>query len=151
MLTAAMKSCLSLLLLIAAPAAAQATGDAPQSYRLSQAEIDATVAAASYRAESAALLPTRQVPAAPLALPHLPPAGDLPLVSDRKPHGVAGFAVDSQGGYALFSSTAVPIGEESYASFSFSYSRMPGYNLGPYGGNYSLYDSQLPIRQRDRF
>jgi hypothetical protein len=119
---------LLLPLLAAAPALAE-----PQAYRLSQAEIDATLAAASYRPETSSLLPQAMTP--PMSLPHLPPAGDLPPLIDRTPHGVAGIAVSSDGGFALFSSTAVPIGQESMASFSFSYSRMPGYGYGylPYG------------------
>jgi hypothetical protein len=121
-----------LSLLAAGPALAE-----PQAYRLSQAEIDATIAAASYRHETPALLPPLQATpllATPLSLPNLPPAGDLPMTPDRKAHGTAGFAVSSDGGFALFGSTAVPIGETSYASFSFSYSRIPqGYFL-PYGG-----------------
>lgn len=114
-------------LLLAGPALAE-----PQAYRLSQAEIDATIAAASYRNETSALLP--QAPLVPLSLPNLPPAGDLPMAPDRKIHGTAGFAVSSDGGFALFSSTAVPIGEESYASFSFSYSRIPERAYLPYNG-----------------
>lgn len=119
---------LLLPLLAAVPALAE-----PQAYRLSQAEIDATIAAASHRAETSSLLP--QVMAPPLSLPNLPPAGDLPVLEDRKPHGVASIAVSSDGGFALFSSTAVPLGENSYASFSFGYSRMPGYGYG-YGNGF---------------
>jgi hypothetical protein len=122
-------------LLGAAPALAE-----PQAYRLSQAEIDATIAAASHRAETSSLLP--QVMAPPLSLPNLPPAGDLPMLEDRKPHGVAGFAVSSDGGFALFGSTAVPIGQDSFASFSFSYSRIPTYGFG-YGYGYAPYSQQL--------
>jgi hypothetical protein len=133
MLTVVVIKRLALLPLLAAgPAIAE-----PQAYRLSQAEIDATIAAASYRHESQALLPPMPATpllATPLSLPNLPPADDFPMAPDRKVHGTAGFAVSSDGGYALFGSAAVPIGETSYASFSFSYSRIPqGYFL-PYGG-----------------
>ena len=55
------------------------------------------------------------------------------MAPDRKVHGTAGFAVSSDGGFALFSSTAVPIGEDSFASFSFSYSRIPESAYLPYG------------------
>lgn len=126
---------LLLPLLSVAPALAE-----PQAYRLSQAEIDATIAAASHRAETSSLLP--QVMAPPLSLPNLPPASDLPLLEDRKPHGVAGFAVSSDGGFALFGSTAVPIGDNSFASFSFSYNRIPTYGYG-FGNGYSPYSQQL--------
>lgn len=132
MLTVAVIKRLALLpLLAAAPVVAE-----PQAYRLSQAEIDATIADASYRNETQALLPMPAAPllATPLSLPNLPPAGDLPVLRDRKVHGTAGIAVSSDGGFALFGSTAVPIGQESFASFSFSYNRIPqGYFL-PYGG-----------------
>ena len=130
---AVMKRLALLPLLIAGPALAE-----PQAYRLSQAEIDATIAAASYRNESPALLPQApllsQTPVAPLSLPNLPPAGELQMAPDRKMHGTAGFAVSSDGGYAVFGSTAVPIGENSFASFSFSYSRIPEQAYLPYNG-----------------
>jgi hypothetical protein len=120
-----MKHLALLPLLATAPALAE-----PQAYRLSQAEIDATVAAASHRPETASLLPP--LLATPLSLPNLPPPGiDVPVSGDRQVHGTAGFAVSSDGGFALFGSTAVPIGQDSFASFSFSYSRIPqGYLLG---------------------
>lgn len=127
------------LLLAATPALAQT-----QAYRLSQAEIDATVAAASYKAETSSLLP--QVAAAPLSLPHLPPAGiDVPVSGDRRVHGTAGFAVSSDGGFALFGSTAVPLGEESWLSLSYSYSRIPNSYLLPYGG---LAGPAIPVVRR---
>jgi hypothetical protein len=132
-----MKSLWLLLALVAVPVSVPAAAAEPQAYRLSQAEIDATIAAASHRPETNALLP-----AAPLSLPNLPPPGSFPLNSDRRVHGEAGFAVSSDGGYALFSSTAVPIGEESFASFSFSYSRIPGYGYG-YGNGYLPFGQQL--------
>ena len=131
-----MKHFALLSLLAAAPALAE-----PQAYRLSQAEIDATVAASSYRPETSSLLP--QVMAPPLSLPNLPPAGDLLPLTDRRPHGVAGIAVSSDGGFALFSSTAVPIGQDSFASFSFSYSRIPTLGYLPYG---QLLPPALPRR-----
>lgn len=124
-----------LFVLAAGPALAE-----PQSYRLSQAEIDATIAAASHRAETSSRLPF--APAAPLSLPNLPPAGAFPMTSDRKIHGAAGISVDSLGGYSVFSSTAVPIGEDSYASFSFNYSRIPGGAYLPYNG-YLLNDPRV--------
>jgi hypothetical protein len=130
-----MKSLWLLLALVTVPASVPAAAAEPQAYRLSQAEIDATIAAASHRPETNALLPL-----APLSLPNLPPPGNFPMTSDRRVHGEAGFAVSSDGGFALFSSTAVPIGQDSFASFSFSYNRIPGYG---YGYGYLPYGQQL--------
>jgi len=135
-----MRKLLILLALTATAAVAAPATAEPQSYRLSQAEIDATVAEASHRPETPALLPPQQG----LFLPNLPAGGSMPSVRDKSPHGVAGFSVSSDGGYSLFSATSVPIGEDSFASFAFSYSRQPGYYYLPYG-------STLPYAARPRY
>jgi len=98
-------------------AALPATGSAGgEVYRLSPAEIEATLDAAAARNAS-------QMP----LLPPLPAAGQVQTsLNDGKPHGNVGMMVGTGGTRAVWGSTVVPLGQNGAAAFSFSTGRWPG-------------------------
>lgn len=117
------------LLLLATPALAE-----PQVYRLTPAQREAAIEQGAERPESVALLPY------PLRVPepgsHLP-AGSLyaddETASDRRPHGEVGMVAGTGGTIGVFGTTTVPLGGDSFASFSFDIGQGRGF-YGPYGG-----------------
>ncbi len=106
--------------------AAQA-GD-PQVYRLSPEEIEATKNAAALQPESAspALLPD---PNRDRVLDNSL-YGDKPQ-RDRRPHGEVGMFAGTGGTRGIYGTVGMPIGDNSYAQFSFE--------NGQYGGGYRGY------------
>lgn len=84
-------------------------------YRLTPAEIEATLDAAAARNAH-----------------QLPPLASLPLstgavaLNDGHPHGEAGMMVGTGGARAVWGSTYVPLGQNGSAAFSFSTGRYPG-------------------------
>lgn len=101
----------------------------PQVYRLSPAQVEAAKAAAALRPESPspALLPPTQLPPALLASPDRDNilgsslyGGDRP---DTKIHGEVGMFIGTGGARGLYGTTAVPLGENGMAQFSFSTSQ----------------------------
>ncbi len=85
-------------------------------YRLSPAEIEATLDAAA----------TRNASQLPL-LPPLPAAGQAQTtLNDGSPHGNVGMMVGTGGTRALWGSTVVPLGQNGAAAFSFQAGRGPG-------------------------
>ena len=85
-------------------------------YRLSPAEIEATLDAAATRNAS-------QMP----PLPPLPAAGQAQTtLNDGKPHGEAGMMIGTGGARAVWGSTVMPLGQNGVAAFSFSTGRWPG-------------------------
>lgn len=137
----------ALALLLSGPAvAADAQPSEPQVYRLSPAERDAAIAAAAQKPESpgGALLPS---PAGEVLKPS--PAGEALKPSperdailgsslygdqkrDNRIHGEVGMFIGTGGARGIYGSTAVPLGENGMAQFSFETSQLPGQNLQPY-------------------
>ena len=99
------------------PDAATANGTAGgEVYRLSPAEIEATLDAAA----------TRNASQLPL-LPPLPAAGQAQTaLNDGRPHGEVGMMLGTGGTRAVWGSTVVPLGQNGVAAFSFSTGRWPG-------------------------
>lgn len=116
----------------------------PQTYRLSDSERDAILAAAE----------AREKPAVPAAIAESTPAGssvltrslypefggavdgvdaDGPLPGDRRPHGEISTFIGSGGAMGLGGSAVVPLGDSGMAAFSFATGRGPRLT-GPYGG-----------------
>lgn len=114
----------ALLLLLAAPLQAQ-----EQVYRLSDAEKQAAIDAAAQRPESNTRLPIVD--------------GVAPGARDSRPRGEVGMMVGTGGNRALWGSTAVPLGENGSAQFSFSTGRFNGLGLGLGDGQYA--DGSFPI------
>ena len=122
---------------------------APQVYRLSPAERDAVIARAAQQPERPALLLTPETgPAGPAGLP--PSAARDAILgnslygerrTDNRPHGEVGMFVGSGGQRGFFGTTAVPLGNNGSAQFSFStgqgdrrlrgYGQPFGYGYGP--------------------
>lgn len=113
---------------VAADAPANAPASAPQVYRLSPAERDAAIAAAALKPESPgrALLPS----------PERDAILGSSLYGDQKHdsgiHGEVGMFIGTGGARGVYGSTAVPLGENGMAQFSFETSQFPGQNLQPY-------------------
>lgn len=82
-------------------------------YRLSPAEIEATLDAAAARHAS--------------QLPVMPPlATTSPLLKDGRTHGEVGMMIGSGGARSFWGNTYVPLGQNGAAAFSFSTGRWPG-------------------------
>lgn len=99
----------------------------PQIYRLSPAERDAAIAAASQRTETDALLPD---PDRDHILGSSLYASDAP----RKPevHGEVGAFIGSGGARGVFGTIGAELGENVFAQFSFEQSRLPAFQYRPY-------------------
>ena len=121
----------SIAAILAGPASAvdaPAVTSAPQVYRLSPAERDAAIAAAALKPESpgGALLPS----------PERDAILNNSLYGDQKRdtaiHGEVGMFVGTGGARGIYGSTAVPLGQNGMAQFSFESSQFLGQNLQPY-------------------
>ncbi len=128
---AAMAPCLALVALCVSISAVQAQTNVPvpeghnstdgsagaEVYRLTPAEIEATLAMAAARN-------TQSLPALS------PAAGAMPAppaaINDGRPHGEVGMMVGTGGARAVWGSTIVPLGRDGVAAFSFSTGRWPG-------------------------
>lgn len=115
---------LVLIAVTAAPALAE-----PQVYRLSDADRAAAIASASHRPEavSAALLPD---PERDRILGSSLYADGAPR--DNRPHGEVSMFVGTGGAYGIGGSIGAPLGDASFAQFSFHYSRLPTFIPAPY-------------------
>jgi hypothetical protein len=107
-----MKRFILLLALIAAPSLAQ-----EKVYRLSEADKRAAIEDASRRPESNTRLPIVD--------------GRAPGSTDKRVRGEVGMMVGTGGTRAIYGSTAVPLGENGMAQFSFSTGRYNGFGLYP--------------------
>lgn len=122
------------LLLAALAAAAPALADdvEPKTYRLTPAEREAAINAASHRPETAALLPD---PERERILGTSLYGDDSPR--DRKPHGEVSMFVGTGGARGIAGTVGMPIGDSGYGQFSFQQSEFSGrgygYGYGPYG------------------
>lgn len=123
-----MRAALALLLVIAAPAAAE-----QQVYRLSDADRAAAIASAAQRPEAAgnALLPD---PTRDRILGASLYADDAPA-RDGKPHGEIGMFIGSGGARGIFGTIGAPIGDTGFAQFSFDTGRYPAPRYRPYRWN----------------
>ena len=145
-----MRACLIAMFALASPfggAVSATEAAAPQVYRLSPAERDAVIAQAAQQPERPALLLTPETgPAGPAGLP--PSAARDAILgnslygerrTDNRPHGEVGMFVGSGGARGFFGTTAVPLGNNGSAQFSFSTGqgdrRLRGYGQ-PYGYGY---------------
>lgn len=86
-------------------------------YRLTPAEIEATLALAAAR--NAQSLPALSPAAGTLLAPPV-------AINDGRPHGEVGMMVGTGGARAVWGSTIVPLGRDGVAAFSFSTGRWPG-------------------------
>ena len=117
--------------------AADAPASAPQIYRLTPAERDATIAAAALKPElrGGALLPS---PAGESLKPSAERDAILgnslygDTVRDKRLHGEVGMFIGTGGARGIYGSTAVPLGETGMAQFSFESSQFSGRSLQPY-------------------
>ncbi len=107
-----MKRLLPLLALLATPVLAQ-----EQVYRLSEADKAAAIEAAGRQPESNTRLPIVD--------------GRAPGSTDKRVRGEVGMMVGTGGTRAIYGSTAVPLGENGMAQFSFSTGRYNGFGLHP--------------------
>jgi hypothetical protein len=114
---------------------AGSAGAEEQVYRLSDAERAATLAAASHRAESPALLPSRDL--SDLNGPSLYGDGTK---RDRQVHGEVGMTVGTGGTRGFFGTAVVPLSDNATATLSFSQGQGRGFGYGGYGVGYSAYD-----------
>ncbi|MBC7521426.1 MAG: hypothetical protein H7268_10100 [Sandarakinorhabdus sp.] len=144
-----MRACLIAMFALASlsgGAALAAEAAAPQVYRLSPAERDAVIAQAAQQPERPALLLTPETGPA-----GLPPSAARDAIlgnslygerrTDNRPHGEVGIFVGSGGQRGFFGTTAVPLGNNGSAQFSFStgqgdrrlrgYGQPFGYGYGP--------------------
>lgn len=119
-----MKRLLPLLILLAAPAMAQ-----EQVYRLSEAEKQAAIEAASRQPEQTTRLPIV--------------SGRAPGTQDNKPHGEVGMMIGTGGARALWGTTAIPLGENGTAQFSFNTSRFNNFGGGYLPNQYA--DGSFPL------
>ncbi len=129
---------MTLRIIAAAALAALLTGTAAaeeQIYRLSAAEREATIAAASNRAETPALLPAPDL--SDLRGPSLYGDG---VKRDKQVHGEVGMSVGTGGARGFFGTAVVPLGDNATATVSFSQGQGRGFGYGGYGIGYSAYD-----------
>lgn len=104
-----MRRLLPLLALMATPILAQ-----EQVYRLSEADKQAAINAAAQKPETTTRLPIVD--------------GRAPDTQDNRPHGEVGMMIGTGGTRAIWGTTAVPLGQNGTAQFSFSTGRYPGFN-----------------------
>ena len=127
-----MRACLIIVaVLLAGPVLAAE----PEVYRLTPEQKEAAINSASRQPERAA----------PLLMPNPEPgsAGLLPSAerdailgnslygerrTDKKVHGEVGMFIGSGGARGIYGTTAMPLGENGVASFSFEHSRLPSWN-----------------------
>jgi hypothetical protein len=148
---AVMRACLIAMFALASlsgGAVLAAETAAPQVYRLSPAERDAVIAQAAQQPERPALLlaPEADAAASAAGAPGLPPSAARDAILgnslygerriDNRPHGEVGMFVGSGGARGFFGTTAVPLGNNGSAQFSFSTGqgdrRLRGFGA-PYG------------------
>ncbi len=112
-----------LIILLASPSLSPAIAQ-EQVYRLSDADKKAAINAAAQRPESNTRLPIVD--------------GRAPGSPDSRVHGEVGMMVGTGGTRAIYGTTAVPLGENGSAQFSFSTGRFPGFGFGNngFGGNF---------------
>ena len=132
----------ALITAIAAPAlAVEPVATQPTAvYRLSPADRDAAIAAAALQPErpGSALLP----PPATAAANALAPSATRDAIlgnslyadsaPDRRPHGEVGMFIGSGGSRGIFGTVGMPLGDNSFASFSFDTGRYPLLSGSPY-------------------
>ncbi len=121
---------LSLPVAIAVSAPATPAYAEPQVYRLTPAEREAAIAAASHRTDTdtPALLPD---PGRDRVLESSLYAGDER--PDRRVHGEVGMTIGTGGTRGIYGTTVAPLGETGTAAFAFSIGQGRGF-YGPYGG-----------------
>jgi hypothetical protein len=107
-----MKRLILLIALLAAPIPAQ-----EQVYRLSDADKQTAIDAAAQRPESNTRLPIVD--------------GRAPGTSDKRLHGEVGMMMGTGGSRAIWGSTAIPLGDNGMAQFSFSTGRYNNFGFAP--------------------